>query len=206
LTARLLTRAIALCKIPKELKTAPLLKKQLSTQMSKQFLLASTAIVFLSAIANSSGVASPNRLLADSPHGNMTGEAGEHSHATLEIPPGQPVPSVDLIVHSDPKKGWNLETKVSNFKFAPEHTSTASIPGEGHAHLYVNGKKITRIYGSWYYLENLNPGRNEITVALNANSHEALVHNGKKIEDTEIIQVAASNPQGHSSPHNSHRQ
>lgn len=73
--------------------------------MSKQFLLTSTAIVFLSAIANSSGVASTNRLLANAPHGDMTSEAGEHSHATTEIPPGQPVPSVDLIVHQDPKKG-----------------------------------------------------------------------------------------------------
>jgi hypothetical protein len=150
-------------------------------------------------------MASPNHRLADAPHGDMTGKAGEHSHATIEIPPGQPVPSVDLIVHPDPKKGWNLETKVSNFKFAPEHASTASIPGEGHAHLYVNGKKMARIYSSWYYLETLNPGRNEITVALNANSHEALVHNGKKIEDTEIVEVAASNPQGNLSPHNSHR-
>ena len=42
-------------------------------------------------------------------------------------------------------KGYNLEAKVSNFRFAPEDVNTAAKPGEGHAHLNVNDKKIARL-------------------------------------------------------------
>lgn len=35
------------------------------------------------------------------------------------------------------------------------------------AHLSVDGTKITRLYGNWYYLESLPAGRHEITVSLN---------------------------------------
>lgn len=112
-----------------------------------------------------------------------------HEHATIEITEGQPIPTVDLIVHEDPVKGWNLEVKVTNFRFAPENLTQASTPTEGHAHLYINGEKITRLYGNWYYLGELKPGQNEITVNLNANGHESLMYNGQMIEDTEIIEV-----------------
>jgi hypothetical protein len=130
-------------------------------------------------------IARTDNLLADGQHGAST----DPHHKTMEIPPSQAAPSVDLIVHEDPMKGWNLEVKVTNFRFAPENASREAQPGEGHGHVYVNGKKIARLYGSWYYLESLNSGKNEITVALNANSHEALVHNGKIIKDSEIIEV-----------------
>ncbi|OKH27323.1 hypothetical protein NIES1031_08415 [Chroogloeocystis siderophila 5.2 s.c.1] len=117
-----------------------------------------------------------------------------HNHADnhdkiMEIPSGQAVPTVDLVVHKDAMKGYNLEVKVTNFQFAPERVNTDATPGEGHGHIYINNKKLTRLYGSWYYLENLQPGRNEITVSLNANNHMALAHNGKRIFDTEVVNV-----------------
>lgn len=110
----------------------------------------------------------------------------------MEIPSGQAVPTIDLVVHQDAMKGYNLEVKVTNFQFAPERINTDAIPGEGHGHIYVNNQKLTRLYGSWYYLENLPPGQNKITVSLNANNHMALAHNGEPISDTEIVNVVES--------------
>lgn len=115
-----------------------------------------------------------------------------HEHGMIEISAGQPVPAVDLTIHPDPLQGWNLEVNVTNFQFAPDRLDQPSDPAEGHAHLYVNGEKITRLYGNWYYLESLPPGRHEITVSLNANGHEALMHNGQPIADTEVLDVAAN--------------
>ncbi|MEO1431559.1 MAG: hypothetical protein AAFS12_14200 [Cyanobacteria bacterium J06632_19] len=115
---------------------------------------------------------------------------GEHKHEKMEVPQGQPVPTVDVVVVKDAKKGWNLEAKVTNFKFAPEKVNTAAQPGEGHAHLFINGKKITRLYSNWYYLENLEPGENQVKVTLNANNHADWSSNGKVIEDTEIVKVS----------------
>ncbi len=121
-------------------------------------------------------------------HGHTHVEEG-HQHGVLEIPTGTAVPQVDLIVHQDAKLGWNLEIRTTNFQFAPESVNQASTYNEGHAHLYVNGKKITRLYSNWYYLSQLEPGRNEVKVSLNANGHEALSYQGAMIEDLEIIEV-----------------
>ncbi|NES22972.1 MAG: hypothetical protein F6K41_29640 [Symploca sp. SIO3E6] len=121
----------------------------------------------------------------------MNGEREGHSHGTREITTGQPVPSVDLIVHKDTMKGWNLEIKVSNFQFAPENANKEHISGEGHAHLYINDEKITRLYSSWFYLDNLEPGRHKITVTLNSNSHENLIYKDQIIADTEIIEITS---------------
>jgi hypothetical protein len=107
----------------------------------------------------------------------------------LNIPDGQPIPELDLVVHEDEIKGWNLELKVTNFQFAPEKINQTSNITEGHAHLYVNGKKVTRIYSNWYYLSELEPGQNEIRVELNANGHESLMYQGQLVEDIEIVEV-----------------
>ncbi|MGB6300837.1 MAG: hypothetical protein WBF90_32325 [Rivularia sp. (in: cyanobacteria)] len=122
---------------------------------------------------------------------------GEHKHGKMEVPQGQAVPTVDVVVLKDAKKGWNLQANVTNFEFAPEKVNQAAEAGEGHAHLFVNGKKITRLYSSWYYLENLEPGENKIKVTLNANDHADWASNGKVIEDTEIVQVSETVNKGH---------
>lgn len=118
-----------------------------------------------------------------------------HKHRAVEIPAGQPVPTVNLVVHPDPMNGWNLEVKVTNFTFAPERINTKSArSNEGHAHLYINGQKVARLYSTWYHMPNssLKPGVNKIMVTLNTNGHDDLVFQGKPIQDMEIVQVAAS--------------
>jgi hypothetical protein len=118
----------------------------------------------------------------------MQGE-GEHEHRAIAIPANQPVPTLHLIVHPDARQGWNLELQVANFSFAPEHVNQESSTTEGHAHLYIDGVKITRLYGTWYYLADLTPGTHEITVSLNTNGHEALMYDGQPIADTVIVDV-----------------
>jgi hypothetical protein len=110
-------------------------------------------------------------------------------HKMIEIPEGKPVPQVDLVVSPDTMTGWNLHIKTNNFKFAPEKVNQESAINEGHAHLYVNGKKVTRIYSNWYYLSELEKGNNQIQVTLNTNKHEDLAYQGKIIEDSQTIQV-----------------
>lgn len=155
--------------------------------MLKRILLASATILCATAVGNIE-IARTQKIIA---HTHDQHGTTDHHHKMIEIPAGQPIPSVNLIVHKDPLKGYNLQTQVSNFRFAPENISNAAKPGEGHAHLYVNGKKITRLYGSWYYLENLQPGKNAIAVRLNSNNHQTLADNGKIIQDTETIEVPA---------------
>ncbi len=129
----------------------------------------------------------------DHEHSEMEGHdsatAEEHSHGTLAVLEGQPTPEVTLTVHDDALRGWNLEVELENFTLAPDEVNEASNTIEGHAHLYVNGVKITRLYGPWYYLESLPSGEQELRVELNANGHEVLTYDGEAIADTVIITV-----------------
>ncbi|NJK39390.1 MAG: hypothetical protein HC835_18165 [Oscillatoriales cyanobacterium RM2_1_1] len=136
------------------------------------------------------GLISSQPSLAHESPGHHGGEG--HGHSPMEIPDGQPIPQVDLVVHPDSIRGWNLEMRLTHFKLAPEHVNQEATLGEGHAHLYINGEKVTRIYGNWYYLSDLKPGRHQIRVGLTTNDHRDLVHQGQPIEDMEVIEVTSS--------------
>ena len=131
----------------------------------------------------------------DEPEHKMKEGHGHHSgmgHEPLMIPEGEPAPTLELTVEPDAVRGWNLQAAVSNFEFAPERVNQASSTTEGHAHLYINGEKITRLYSAWYYIPALPPGEHSIRVELNANGHEPLVSAEGAIEDTVTVMVPES--------------
>ncbi len=146
-------------------------------------------------INKSISVKAQSFLLADSNHENqhdshsmpMNNNEDHNHHKTLKISANSPIPNIEIIAKKDPVKGWNLHIITTNFKFAPELLSQESSPNQGHAHLYVNGKKVTRIYSNWYYLSDLPKGNNEIKITLNSNQHEDLVYEGKMIGSTIFI-------------------
>lgn len=121
------------------------------------------------------------------PVADAAADGTDHHHGeTLEVA-FSPVPSVELEVFADPKSGWNLHVVPTDFRLAPENASTDPIDGEGHMHLYVDGQKITRLYGEWFYLAALDDGDHEIRVELSANDHRALSVDGELIDATTII-------------------
>jgi len=114
-------------------------------------------------------------------------EHAEHKHdhmhhAKIETSALEQRPTVKLEVFKDSAAGWNLHLITENFIFAPEKINQVANGNEGHAHIYVNGKKIARLYGSWYHLSGLAQGSHLIRVSLNANDHSEFVFNGEPIE------------------------
>lgn len=89
-------------------------------------------------------------------------------------------PAVRIAVTKDPMSGWNLQVMTDNFRFAPESASTAHVPGEGHAHVYVNGVKLSRLYASWMHLGDLPDGAT-IEVTLNSNDHKVFQVGGQSV-------------------------
>ena len=116
----------------------------------------------------------------------------DHPHETISIPENTPVPSVDLIVDEDPKGGWNLQIITQNFTLSPQKVNQAHIEGEGHAHLYIDDNKITRIYSPWLHIpkEWLSSGTHEIKVTLSSNDHREYTYKGKPISDTKTITLS----------------
>ncbi len=76
-----------------------------------------------------------------------------------------------------------------NFRFSPENASTADVPGEGHAHVYVNGTKLARLYGNWMHIGDLPKGEVEVSVSLNANSHSPLMVDDEPVSAMVTVQV-----------------
>ncbi len=111
-------------------------------------------------------------------HGAMahdSHEASAHTHDEVVILASGPnAPTLRTRMAKDPVSGWNLELITTGFTFAPEHSGQDHVDGEGHAHLYVNGEKIARIYGPWMHVGSLPEGEVEVLVTLNANDHRAL--------------------------------
>lgn len=164
--------------------------KRITKRVAMSLISLSMAIAGL-AVAHPSLLAQGEGAIAQHsrPHSHPPG--AEHEHGTLEIAAGQPIPTVNLRVHPDSRRGWNLEVQVTNFRFTPEAVNRPGSTTEGHAHLYVNGRKLTRLYSNWYYLESLPPGRHEIKVSLNTNTHETLTRNGQPIQAIATITVPA---------------
>lgn len=110
-------------------------------------------------------------------------------HPLLEVDATYPIPSVAMEITPDLMGGYNIELQTENFQFTPENVNTPHVPNEGHAHLFVNGRKINRLYGNWYLLSanELEFGSNTIVVTLNANDHSELTYNGLHIQAEQIL-------------------
>ena len=63
-----------------------------------------------------------------------------------------------------------------------ERSGGDHVAGEGHAHVYVDGEKIARLYGPWLHIPSLSPGA-VVEVTLNANDHRPLAIGSGRIAD-----------------------
>ncbi len=114
-----------------------------------------------------------------------------HAHTALDVSGWTQKPSVAVVVHEDAMGGYNLEVTPTNFRFAPEHVNGAVVAGEGHAHVYINDVKYTRLYGSWMYLpaSAFKKGENTVRVTLNANNHSDLAVGSALVEASAHVTV-----------------
>lgn len=101
-------------------------------------------------------------------------------HGTIEVP-AQGAPEVTLEITKDATDGWNLIVKTENFSFTPDAVNTKNVSNTGHAHLYVNGIKLARLYSAHFHIPDLPVGEHEISVDLSSNDHSYYMLNGERI-------------------------
>ncbi|WP_231618555.1 hypothetical protein [Nonomuraea sp. SBT364] len=113
-------------------------------------------------------------------------------HRTRDVPAAE-APSVRLEVRPDSDSGWNLRLVTERFTFTPDSVGGAALPGTGHAHLYLDGKKIARLYGPWHHLarEAVPPGSHTLAVRLSADDHTLWSVGGKPVEGTATVEGPA---------------
>ena len=133
--------------------------------------------------------------VGDSIENGGSGHHGDGGHGgTQEVGVGVPVPSVAIDITADPVQGWNLQVHTTDFEIVPENISTEHVDGEGHMHLYIDGEKVSRIYGEWHHISGLQAGRHDVRVELSSNNHSALAVDSWIIDATaEIFQDRRTN-------------
>ena len=101
----------------------------------------------------------------------------------LELDEDLPTPTATIVVKKDAKMGYNLQIKTTNFTFTPQNANTdkaVNPQNEGHTHLYVNGKKITRVYSEYFYMPaEMAKAGDEVYVTLNTDKHLDIVDSNK---------------------------
>jgi hypothetical protein len=93
--------------------------------------------------------------------------------------------------------GIHVAVDTEGWRWAPEEVNRANRDGAGHAHIYADGVKLSRVYGSYHYLPTLEPGTREIQVFLNSNDHSELTWQGTKLESTVSVTVPEMSSMGH---------
>ena len=112
-------------------------------------------------------------------HDGEAGESHEHEHETVEAK--EPYPTISIEVSKDHMSGYNVQIETEEFKFAPESVGEAHKADVGHVHLYVDGKKVARVYGEWFHLTGLTKGEHVISATLNNNEHKIYTAEGENI-------------------------
>lgn len=127
----------------------------------------------------------------DSVHSEHSDSHSEdHSHSeTYEFANHDELPEVSINNIGQNLAGeWVMLVDFLNFDLRQDKVDQENVPGEGHAHVYVNDKKVSRLFSSEYTFEDpLNQG-DMIRVGLNTNDHKGYTHDGQLIQDTEIVQ------------------
>jgi len=119
-------------------------------------------------------------------------EAKDASGHQLRQVEAEGAPSVEIDVVQDSMKGWNLQIVTDNWQWAPGDAGSEAAANQGHAHLFINGEKATRIYGDWFYLsDKLVESGDEVSVTLNANDHSTWAVAGEAISATTMVEAAS---------------
>lgn len=107
----------------------------------------------------------------------------------------QDAPQAELKITKDPTGGFNVRVKSKNFLWRPASASMEHVNGEGHAHVYLDGRKIMRIYDQWFHLNTYQfatrAGNQLVSIELVGNDHAPYTIHGLPIGAEQLIDVAS---------------
>ena len=102
-------------------------------------------------------------------------------------------PQATLVIQKDLTGGFNVHVKTTNFVWRPEMASMQHIPGEGHAHVYLDGRKIMRIYNEWFHLNTFQfstkPGEQLLSIEFVGNDHAPYTIQGLPLGAQQLVDV-----------------
>jgi len=129
--------------------------------------------------------------------GSMSGAAMEHGSKD-HGPAASAVPvSQNISAEAAQDGGIHVAINTEGWRWAPVEVNGPNKDGAGHAHIYADGVKLTRVYGNYHYIPALEPGAREIKVSLNSNDHSELTWQGELLESAVSLSVPQMDAMGH---------
>ncbi|MDE2780936.1 MAG: hypothetical protein OXI91_14850 [Chloroflexota bacterium] len=116
-------------------------------------------------------------------HGAPDQTGGSGGHGPME----SPVPVTISVSALPVDGGLYVEIDTDGWKWAPQEVNAGNTDGAGHAHIYSDGVKLSRVYGPYHYIPHLAAGEHEIKVSLNSNDHSELTWQGSLLEATTSV-------------------
>jgi hypothetical protein len=115
-------------------------------------------------------------------------------------------PKATLDIQKDPTGGFNVQVITSNFVWRPEMASMQHVPGEGHAHVYLDGRKIMRIYNEWFHLNTFQfstrSGEQLLSIEFVGNDHAPYTIQGLPVGAEQVVDVLSDEIQPSSRKNN----
>ena len=105
-------------------------------------------------------------------------------------------PTVSLSATETGPGSYDLNIDVANFTFIDENAPAEPVDGEGHLHLYVDGRVTSMLYSDAGHVEDLAPGEHELRVELSAADHQPWLIDGEPIDATTTVTVEGDAPTG----------
>ena len=101
-----------------------------------------------------------------------------------------PTPELELKWMIAPSaNGAQVKLNTDDFTFTNVEAGTAHAPNHGHAHVYLNGLKLGRLYSDTYQIGALLAGNYTLSVALNSNDHRPYVNDDGPVMDTLVFEI-----------------
>lgn len=111
-------------------------------------------------------------------------------HTTMAPVEGdEPPPELRLQLEPAASGATLVRLEVANFTFDPGGDAQDHVPGHGHAHLYLDGLKLQRMYTPEALIGALPPGEYEVRVELNSNLHMPYRNADGPVEAREKLKV-----------------
>lgn len=131
----------------------------------------------------------------------------DHSHIPVSVPETAPTPQLSTVLTRDVMSGYNLHIRTANYDMSPPpvgvmmeqlmdpRTNTSSGFVQGHAHLYINGEKIQRVYGNHVHIpaSHFKAGMNQLNITINNHAHMFWTAGEKQIISSLFINTSSPN-------------